>query len=1095
MIFRRILNVFVSTRMMAMLFVTLAVAMAVGTFVEDRYDTITARAWIYAAWWFELIMILFVINFIGNIKRYRLHWKKDWAVLMLHLSWILIIIGAGVTRYISYEGIMPIREGATENTFLSEYPYVKMRVVGPDDSSSDPEAQLQAMREKRMVLSQHLDNKWSYSDDFLGRDYKVELVEFIPNAEASIQDDPAGKNYLKIVESGDGGRHTHFLEEGQVANIHNLLFALNMPTDGAVNITVDESGYTIKSPFAGNYMRMADQLRGELAADSLQPLQLRSLYTMGEMGFVFPDPMKRGTFTVAPVAEGQRSNEDGVLMDVTYNGKTERLGLLGGRGTTNPYENATIDDLSFDLAWGSKEHELPFSLTLQDFIAEKHPGTLKGYSAFKSKVFINEDGEAEPYEIYMNHVLDHGGFRFFQSGFDPDEKGTKLAVNHDSWGKWITYTGYILLYLGLMGILFQRGTRFTDLKEKLKKVRAKKAALHVLVVAFLSFSAFAKAHPAAVKLEDALTVVKGQSPVQQVTDQVTSGEAAQPELQDTPEVSVEAIQSPQMMKSDDFLIETAVPDSLAAQFADVIIQDNGRMKPVNTYASELIRSISKQESHLGLTPEQTLLSMMMYREAWYSTELIELPRGNDSLRKMIGVPSGTKRVQAVQFFDEQGRHKLADVLEDAYNAEPKNAFQTDFVKVNERLVLLNGVLSGGLLKFYPKQDAPNNTWYSFPERLEAGFKGRDSVFVTNSLPLYFQGLQIAKEQGDTKLADEVLTNIKAFQRINGAAVYPKQSKIDGELLYNAYDPFKSLYKYYALIGIVMFLFLIWQMLYPGKIVDVVVTFFKWIVVLLFVYHTLALIGRWYISGHAPWSDAYESMIYVAWATMGFGLVFGRRSELTIASTAFVASMILWVAHMNWMDPSISNLQPVLDSYWLMIHVAVIVGSYGPFALGMILGLVSLFLMIFINNKNRKRFELNLQELVYVNEMALTVGLVMLTIGNFLGGMWANESWGRYWGWDPKETWALISIMVYAFVIHMRFVPGLRGKFAFNLASVVAFASVMMTYFGVNFYLKGLHSYASGDQIISYQSIVIAAVLITILGVLASWRYNLVKRKH
>ena len=192
------------------------------------------------------------------------------------------------------------------------------------------------------------------------------------------------------------------------------------------------------------------------------------------------------------------------------------------------------------------------------------------------------------------------------------------------------------------------------------------------------------------------------------------------------------------------------------------------------------------------------------------------------------------------------------------------------------------------------------------------------------------------------------------------------------------------------------------------------------------------------------------MIYVAWATVLFGILFGRKSNLTLAATTFVASMILMIAHWNWMDPAIANLQPVLDSYWLMIHVAVIVGSYGPFALSMIIGIIALFLILATNTKNKVKMDLNIQELTIINELSLTVGLIMLTIGNFLGGMWANESWGRYWGWDPKETWALISIMIYAFVIHMRLIPGLRGRWLFNLASVIAFASIMMTYFGVNF---------------------------------------------
>jgi ABC-type transport system involved in cytochrome c biogenesis permease subunit len=190
-----------------------------------------------------------------------------------------------------------------------------------------------------------------------------------------------------------------------------------------------------------------------------------------------------------------------------------------------------------------------------------------------------------------------------------------------------------------------------------------------------------------------------------------------------------------------------------------------------------------------------------------------------------------------------------------------------------------------------------------------------------------------------------------------------------------------------------------------------------------------------------------------------------------------------------MDPSIGNLQPVLNSYWLMIHVAVIVGSYGPMALGMILGVISLLLMILTTSKNKVKMALSIKELTIINEMALTVGLVMLTIGNFLGGMWANESWGRYWGWDPKETWALISIMIYAFVIHMRLVPGLRSRLAFNIASILAFGSIMMTYFGVNFYLAGLHSYAKDDQEISVTYILTSLLILTIISVFAYLKHR------
>ena len=290
-------------------------------------------------------------------------------------------------------------------------------------------------------------------------------------------------------------------------------------------------------------------------------------------------------------------------------------------------------------------------------------------------------------------------------------------------------------------------------------------------------------------------------------------------------------------------------------------------------------------------------------------------------------------------------------------------------------------------------------------------------------------------------------------------------------------------------SLLLFTVLIIQILKENKYLNFIKNLLIGIIILLFSLHTIGLISRGFISGHAPWSDAYESMIYVAWATLFFGLVFGRKSSLTISATTFVSSMTLMIAHWNWMDPSIANLQPVLNSYWLMIHVAVIVASYGPFSISMILGIISLFLIIILNKNNRTRVKVKIQELTIVNELSITIGLIMLTIGNFLGGMWANESWGRYWGWDPKETWALISIMVYAFVIHMRLIPGLRGKWLFNLMSIIAYSSILMTYFGVNFYLVGLHSYASGDKIITPNFVYYSIVFVIALGSISRYFYK------
>ncbi|MEX0314925.1 MAG: cytochrome c biogenesis protein, partial [Allomuricauda sp.] len=396
------------------------------------------------------------------------------------------------------------------------------------------------------------------------------------------------------------------------------------------------------------------------------------------------------------------------------------------------------------------------------------------------------------------------------------------------------------------------------------------------------------------------------------------------------------------------------------------------------------------------------------------------------------------------------------------------------------------------VKIFPLLNDENNKWISAVEFRSGQYQVSDSLysnFIKNAMPYYLGTLKSSVASNDYKQPNQLLEAFKQNQKNHGIEVLPDEQKIKTEILYNKLDVFNRLYKYYALAGGLLFFILILQIFKEREVYKAVAYLLKGTIILFFIWHTAGLVMRWYISGHAPWSDAYESILYVAWATVGISLAFIRKSEFAVACGAFGASLLLGVAHQSWVDPAIANLVPVLDSYWLMIHVAVIVGSYGPLTVGMILGVVSLILIILTTEKNKKRMELNLRELIIINELALTAGLVMLTIGNFLGGQWANESWGRYWGWDPKETWALISIMIYAFVLHMRLVPGLRGKWTFSFASVIAFASIMMTYFGVNFYLVGLHSYASGDQVITPSFVWYTVLGVFILGGVSLWRYR------
>ena len=1024
---KKIAEFFFSTRLTAFLFLVFAGSMAMGTWLDrfaETSPTPYTRELIYNAWWFEAIMLIFVINFVGNMFRYKLYKKKKWATLLLHISFILILIGAFVTRYIGYEGVISIREGATESTLLSDETYLSVFIDG--DYLIDGVPQRRRLPPRKIRLSERLTNDFSLASDYNKQPVTIKYVNFIEDAREGIVETEDGDEYLKIVEAEGGSRHDHYIKLGEVANVHNVLFAVNKPTEGAINIKYSADGsHTIESPFEGNFMRMADQFKGGVTIDSVQPLFLRSLYQLadGTISFVIPEPVIKGKLGAVKAPKDQPGNLDALIVEVTSQGESKTLELYGGKGTLPAPVMAEVGGLKVYMTYGSKTYELPFSITLNDFIADKYPGTEKGYSAFKSKVTVN-DSEAEfyDYDIYMNHVLDHKGYRFFQSGFDPDEKGTILSVNHDSWGTWITYIGYFMLYFGLLAILFDRNTRFASLKEQLDKVKKKKRKSNIvtILVLFLTISGFA---------------------------QHNEGSSFTP---------------PSKVQIDSLLMANAVTKEHAAKFSELVIQDNGRMKPVNTFASELLRKVSKKNTYEGLDANQVFLSMTEFPSVWTQVPIIALKRGNDSIREIIGVPVDTKYISLMDLFDEKANYKLQPYLEKATKIANPNQFQKDFIKAHENYYVLNQALSGSILKIFPLPNNENNKWVSYLELNEAGFTGMDSTVTRTILPIYFQTLRESRETGDYSEPEQILDGIAKFQMKYGSEIMPSKNKINAEIISNRVDIFNRLYKYFVVLGAFMFFFIIVQIFNEARIFQGIINVFKYLIWTLFILMTAGLILRWYISGHAPWSDAYESVIYVGWATVFFGLAFGRKSDLTIASTAFVASIILWAAHLNWLDPAIANLQPVLDSYWLMIHVAVIVASYGPFTLGMILGLTSLLLILLTSKKNFNRMDLNIKELTVITEMSLTVGLVMLTIGNFLGGMWANESWGRYWGWDPKETWALISIMIYAFVIHMRLVPGLRGRWFFNVMAVFAYSAIMMTYFGVNFYLSGLHSYASGD---------------------------------
>ena len=1061
---KKVTDFLFSTRFTSVLFILFAAAMGVATFIENDYGTQASKALVYNAWWFELIMVFFVINFIGNIKRYELWSRAKISTLILHLSFILIIAGAAITRYISFEGIMPIYEGETTNKMLSEKAYVNVVIDDGKDqkapvyrnylfASTYGDASNFIYRTARFLDFIRGGNDFSIKTDFKGEPVEINYVNYIPNAFEDFQTSEDGELYLKIVESGGGGRHDHYIRAGQTINVHNTLISFENPTIGATNIFTENDTLKIQAPSNGSYMVMATQSSGDVIKDSVQPFFLRALYRFENNQFVVPDPPVRGKMSMV---SGNKDEHPSDLLEVEVVTKNTRqnVSLMGAALQIEQPVIMEQDGLNFRLSYGSKQFQVPFSVKLNDFQLERYPGSMSPKS-YASEITVIDDEKVFDFRIFMNHVLDYQGYRFFQSSYNDrgEVEQTFLSVNYDRAGTWTSYLGYFMLFTGLIWILFEKNTRFGALKQALKKIEKKRTKALAAIL---------------------LTV--------------TLAQAQQTQPQHTHNNQYRVIDS---------VIAAQVVDPLHAEsYGKLVIQDaGGRMKPVNTFASELLRKVSKKDTYLDMNADQVMLSMMVNPRAWYFVPFIHIKKDNTRLRDLIGIPHDQKYARFSDLFTEEGNYKLTDAVAVAHKKKIKNKYEESVLNVDGRANLLFGALGGSIFKFFPRQGSENNKWYSFMEVPQAGFTEEDSLYVSNIIPMYGREVVAATSTGDYGVANEYLQSIHQFQRNYGTAVMPSERKVELELFYNKYDIFKSLFQYYMYASLLMFIVVIVNIFKSNKTISLLIKLSTLIILLLFLFHTAGLGIRWYISGHAPWSNGYESMIYVSWATMLFGIIFGRKSPLTLAATTFVTSMLLMVAHWNWMDPSIGNLVPVLDSYWLMVHVAIIVASYGPFTIGMVLGMLALILYGFTNKNNKQKMRLAIDEITAINEMSLTIGLVMLTIGNFLGGIWANESWGRYWGWDPKETWALISIMVYSLVLHLRLVPGFKSKFTFNVAATFAFVSILMTYLGVNHLLSGLHSYAQGESAAVPNQIWGWLIISVILSVLAYFKFNKYFRKN
>lgn len=684
-------------------------------------------------------------------------------------------------------------------------------------------------------------------------------------------------------------------------------------------------------------------------------------------------------------------------------------------------------------------HTLPFSVELKKFTLTRYPGS-SSPSSYESEVVVHVDGETRPERIFMNNVLDVKGYRFFQASYDPDEQGTILSVNRDVAGRNITYTGYLLLVIGLILCFIGKNTRFMSLSRRLKELHTTTNMIACLLF-FMALPSESRAN-------------ESNSPMMEIVQ------------------------------------KHKVSPAHAEVFGSLPIQSNsGRTMPINTFSSQILRKLHKSDKIGGLNSDQFLISLLVMPDVWMRIPFIAV--SNPELASYYNLPA--KQCAYAEVFDNNGYYKLQEKLEEAYNKMPnqRTRFDKDLMKLDEQINIFHQLINRQMLNLFPKEDDPNHKWYAPGDDLSA-FAGKDSMFVARIMDWYLEEVQEGLKSNDWTKANEVAGMISTYQQAKNKTLDISPKKIQSELKYNKMDVFRYCKIGYLILGGLLLIFTFIVQFQQKRWIKSMVWILGILVLIVFHYHMYGMGMRWYIGGYAPWSNSYETMVYVAWATVLAGLLFVRRNTITLALATLFGGIILFVSGLNWMDPEISPLVPVLKSPWLMFHVAIIVAAYGFFGVSCLMGLTNMVLMIFAGKKRASQLIIRIKELSIINEMSLLVALALMTIGTFLGAVWANESWGRYWGWDPKETWALITMVVYAIVTHLHLIKRCNTLWLFNVASVIAFSSVLMTFFGVNYFLSGMHSYGQNDNV---NNILIylyfASIVIIVLAFFSyrSWKKN------
>jgi len=988
-----------SMRMAVLVMFIFGITIGVATFIENDYGTQTARALVYNARWFEFFIFYFIVILLFNMLKFK-SYKNRMAVFIFHFSFLVIALGSLLTRFVGFEGIMHIREGRVSSQMVSDVQILQIALNDGQEKSS---------YEKPLFLSSMTKNYLNETIDIGEKELNVELLKYLPNAEMGIVDSADGKKILefKLVNSNSQGKIVPIVS-GEEYDAGSFVVSYNkksISTKPQFVVTDNKNGkLQMVTTFPMSYLKMDDKSSGELKAGSY-PLEQRYLYRFGGNAVVLKDIHNKAVIDYRALGLKSKSGRPEFLrLKLSIGDDSKTIDIVNLKGSVGDIQKLRLDGVEVNISYGSKVISIPFGIKLVKFDLERYPGSMTPSSYASDVILIDKEENIKmPYRIFMNNVLDHRNYRFFQSSYDMDEKGTILSVNHDP-GTIPTYIGYLLLAVGMLWSLFIEKGRFQILLRGARKLQNSTVAIILLLL----------------------------------------------------------MTNSTLYSSSDIIYK--YDKAHAERFGHLVIQDRqGRMKPLDTLAHDVIAKITGKSSIFGLTADQIFLGMLTNPNQYQNVNMIKI--GHPKIALMLGLDKSAKFANFSNFFTDKGEYKIFKEVSIAVRKKPleKSQYDKELIKIDERVNVSYMVYSGSLLTIYPLPNDKNNKWLS-PIDAMKNLPKKDGDMVQLITRNYFQAIEEGVNSGDWTKADKGLALIAQYQKSFGKEVIPSERHISMEIWYNALGLFGKLVPLYLFLGLGLILFAFINVLKPTFKIDKIMKISWGILIIGFTIHIVGMVIRWYISGHAPWSNAYESIVFIAGATVIAGLILAKNSPFALAGTALLAGITMAVAHMNFINPEITNLVPVLKSYWLMIHVATIISGDGFLGLGSILSLFVLILFIIRRENNRENIDRSIKELTNLAEMSLIIGLMLMTIGNFLGGVWANESWGRYWGWDPKETWAGVTILIYATVLHLRFIPALKSTYIFNIASVWAYSSVLMTYFGVNYYLSGLHSYAAGDPI-------------------------------